>query len=229
MLNINMQLLIKWMACLSLTAGLSACSYQQHFENSSSDYGSRTSMNEATGFRTYNTQLKAADHNNHTMAFSQATSDVIDDMKGIRTSFVIITDKNAYVAILLDGTATGMKGKGTSNRSDRTIAQSGIDHHSDVTQSLKPGDIVMDKYSFPTIPNPQDLSSELQTELTQTVRKMHPNITNVFISANQQFINQFSQYAHEAWRGVSLSPYVPDLNNLVKNHFGDHGIIELTP
>lgn len=225
----NMQLLIKWIACLSLTAGLTACSYKQHFENSASDYGSRTSMNEATGFRTYNTQLKAADHNNHSMAFSQNSSDVIDDMKGIRTSFVILTDKNAYVAILLDNTATGMKGKGTKNGSDRTIAQSGVDDHSDITESLKPGEIAMEKYSFPTIPNPQDLSSELQTEMTQAIRKLHPEITNVFISANQQFINRFSQYAHEAWRGASLAPYLPELNALVKDHFGDHGVIELTP
>src|SRR5690242_14037210 len=94
--------LIKGLACLSLALGLSACSYQRHFESSPSDYGSRTDMNEATGFRTYNTQLKAADHHNHTMTFSQSSSDVIDDMKGIRTSFVIVTDKNAYVAILLD-------------------------------------------------------------------------------------------------------------------------------
>lgn len=222
--------LIKWIACLTLATGLTGCtSYKQHFENSPSDYGSRTSMHEATGFRTYNTQRRAADHNNNTMAYSQSSSDAVDDMKGIRTSFVIVTDKNAYVAILLDSTATGMKGKGTKYRGDRRIASPGVDHHSDVTESLKPGDIAMNKYSFPTIPDPQDISSELQTELTQKIRGLHPGITNVFISANQDFINRFSQYAHEAWRGVSLQPYVSDLNALVKDHFGDHGIIQLTP
>ncbi|WP_127587524.1 hypothetical protein [Paenibacillus koleovorans] len=221
--------MMKWMACVAITTSLTACSYKRHFENSPSDYGSRTAQHEATGYRTYNTQLRAADHNNTTMSFSQTDSDVIDDMKGIRSSFVILTDKNVYVAILLDGTATGAKGKGTRYRSDRTIASPGVDDHSSIVKPLQPGDIAMEKYSFPTIPNPQDISSELQTELTQKIRELHPDKVNVFLSANADFINQFSRYAHEAWRGAPLQPYVPELNALVQDHFGDHGIIDLTP
>ncbi|MDF2669212.1 MAG: hypothetical protein K0R67_1518 [Paenibacillus sp.] len=221
--------LIKWFACITLLANMCACTYKEEFESSPSDYGSRTDKNEATGIRSYNTQMKAADHNNHKMVFSQYSSDVIDDMKGIRSSFVIITDKNAYVAILLDGTATGAKGKGIKNRSDRTIISPGIDDHSDITKSLKPGDIAMEKYSFPTIPNPQDLSSELHEDLSKVIRQLHPEITNVFVSANQDFINQFSQYAHESWRGAPLDTYVPQFNSLVLNHFGGQGIIESTP
>ncbi|MBD2864108.1 hypothetical protein [Paenibacillus oceani] len=208
---------------------ISACSYQKHFEAGPSDYGSRTESHERSGFRTYNTQLKAADHHNNSLQFTQSTTDAVDDMKGIRSSFVFVTDKNAYVAIVLDKTATGTKGKGTILFSDRTIASPGVDDHSDVSYVLPKGDVVMDKYSFDTIPNPQDLSSELVKELSALVRQHHPNITNVFISANQQFINRMSTYALEVWKGGSLQPYVADFNSLVKDHFGDHGIIETNP
>ncbi len=225
----KLNLLIKWFTCISLMAAISACNYKEKFESSPSDYGSRTHNSKANGFRTFNTQLKAADHNNTSMVFSQATSDVIDDLKGIRSSFVILTEKNAYVAVLLDNTATGTKGKGIKNGTDRTITMPGVDDRSDTTKSLKPGDIAMEKYSFPMIPNPQDLSSELHEMVTREIRQMHPQIANVFVSANQDFINQFSQYAHESWRGTSLQSQVPQLNTLVQSHFGGQGIIQLTP
>ncbi|PYI49973.1 YhcN/YlaJ family sporulation lipoprotein [Paenibacillus flagellatus] len=213
----------------AVAACLNACSYQKHFENSPSDYGSRTEAKEQTGYRTYNTMLKAADHTNNRLEFVQATSDVVDDLKGIRSSFVFVTDKNAYVALVVDNTATGMKGKGTILFSDRTIASPGVDDHSDISNVLPPGHVVMDKYSFDTIPSPHDLSSELTRSVSERVRQNHPDITNVFVSANQQFINRMSGYAHEAWRGRSLQPYVPEFNAIVSDHFGDHGIIDTTP
>ncbi|GAA3410021.1 hypothetical protein ACFFNY_30820 [Paenibacillus hodogayensis] len=219
------------LTCIALAAlvWIAACSYQKQFESGPSDYGSRTETEEKRNYRSYNTQLKAADHNNTRLDFVQSTTDAVDELKGVRSSFVIVTDKNAYVAAVLDNTATGMKGKGTILFSDRTIASPGVDDHSDVSYVLPPGDIVMDKYSFDTIPNPQDLSSELVRRLTERVMELHPNVAHVFVSANQQFINRFSEYAHEAWRGSSLQPYVSDFNALVQDHFGDHGVIDPNP
>ncbi|TNJ65907.1 hypothetical protein FE784_13400 [Paenibacillus hemerocallicola] len=225
----NRRTLYQSCAVLAAVVWISACSYQKHFESSPSDYGSRTETHERTGYRTYNTQLRAADHNNGTLAFVQSTTDAVDDLKGIRSSFVMVTDKNVYVAVVPDNTATGLKGKGTILFSDRTIASSGVDDHSDVSYVLPPGNIVMDKYSFDTIPNPQDLSSEFVHALSACVAQYHPGVQNVFVSANQQFINRLSEYAHEAWRGQSLQPYIQDFNALVKDHFGDHGIIETNP
>jgi len=225
----NRRILVRSCVALAAFAWLSGCSYRKHFESGPSDYGSRNETHEKSGFHTYNTQLKAADHNNNRLDFIQSTTDAVDDLKGIRSSFVFVTDKNAYVAVVLDNTATGMKGKGTMLFSDRTIASRGVDDHSGVSYELPPGDIVMDKYSFDTIPNPQDLSSELVRELEARVRQYHPQVTNVFVSANKDFINRFSEYAHEAWRGQSLQPYVQDFNGLVKDHFGDHGVIDPNP
>lgn len=218
-------------ALLTAASLFAGCSYQKRFESGPTDYGSRTETHEKSQsqFHSYNTQLKAADHANHSLQFVQQTTDAVDDLKGVRSSFVFVTDKNAYVATVLDNTATGMKGKGTILFSDRTIASPGMDHHSDVSYVLPPGDVVMDKYSFDTIPNPQDLSSELTREVEARVRQYHPDVKNVFVSANRDFINRFSEYAHEAWRGNSLQPYVENFNGLVQDHFGDHGVIETNP
>ncbi|MDF2722147.1 MAG: hypothetical protein K0Q59_1822 [Paenibacillus sp.] len=225
----NRRTLYRSFAVLATVVLFSACSYQKQFESGPSDYGSRTETNEKTGYHTYNTQLKAADHDNNKLEFVQSTSDALDELKGVRSSFVFVTDKNAYVALVFDNTATGMKGKGTILFSDRTIASPGVDDHSNISYELPYGNVVMDKYSFDTIPNPQDLSSEFVAQLSQRVAEQHPGIKNVFVSANQQFINQLSLYANEAWQGRPLQPYVEPFNALVKDHFGDHGIIDTTP
>lgn len=205
---------------------VSACSYQKHFENSPSDYGSRTEAHENTGFRTYNTQLRAADHTNRALEYQQAISNEVDDLKGIRSSIVFTTDKNAYVAVILDNTATGTKGKGSIHFSDRTIASIGDNDRPNVFRPWPKGQVVDKKYSFDTIPSPHDLSSELVQAIVQKVRSVHPTITNVYVSANQQFINRFSEYANLYWRGESLQPYTADFNALVQQHFNDHGFID---
>lgn len=218
-------------SCAVLAAALvalTACNYQKKFESGPSDYGSRNEAHEKN-FRTYNTQLRAADHNNTRLEFVQSTTDAVDDLKGVRSSFVFVTDKNAYVAIVLDNTATGTKGKGTILFSDRTIASPGVDHHSNVSYALPPGYVVMDKYSFDTIPNPQDISSEFVQELSARVAQYHPTVNNVFVSANQQFINRLSVYAHESWRGQPLQPYVDEFNALANDHFGGQGMIQTKP
>lgn len=209
---------------------LPACTaYQKHFENSPSDYGSRTEDHEPSGVRTYNTQLKAADHQNNRLEFVRTTTNEVDSLQGIRSSFVFVTDKNAYVAIVLDNTATGTKGKGTIRFSDRTIASHGVDDFTHESNELRSGDVVMDKNSFDTIPNPHDLSTELVAAVTERVRKLHPDIKDVFISANQQFINKLSGYAHDAWKGLPLQPHLGEFNALVQEQFGTDGRIDPNP
>jgi len=213
----------------ALIIGLTNCSYQKHYEHGPADYGSRTEAHENGRAAYPHTQSRTADHNNKMMAYSQTTSDAIADMNGIRASFVILTDKNAYVAIVLDNTATGAKGKGELTPSDRTIGAPDIDHHSSITQYWTSGDVVREKYSYDTIADPQNISNELQSELANKVRELHPNVQHVFVSANQHFVNQISRYAHEAWKGNSLDPFLAEFNKLVGDHFGDRGIMPQTP
>ena len=213
----------------ALMAAMTACTsdYQKDFENSAYDYGSRTELHEQ--YRSMSYSAQTADHDNKSLQLDKAAGDAVDRMPGIRSSLVFVTDKNVYVALVLDDTATGTKGRGKMLRSDRTIASRGIDDYSDASYKLPPGHALMERYSYNTVPDPNGLSSELRNEVTAVIRQHYPEVTNVFISANRDYVNRLIQLAHEVWQGKPLDPYLEEFNTMAKGHFGNQGAVMIQP
>jgi YhcN/YlaJ family sporulation lipoprotein len=196
---------------------LSACNYQKQFESSESDYGTRNVGDEDTTIISrpqVQANQKGGGHFNTKLAYSQPASDLISSQRGIRDSIVVVSHSNAYVALLLDQSATGMKGKGTELPSDNRIGSNQF-HERGEGRLRPPEAIWTEKYSFDAIPDDADLSSELKALVTAKVRAAFPDVANVYVSANPQFLNEMSHYAHEAWRGHSLEPYLQHNNSMV--------------
>lgn len=212
--------------CLCLT--ITGCVYQKKFESKPNDYGSRSISGPDASGKSGPTAMQASaltDHHNGLIQYSQQLSDLVSDMAGIRDSFVVVSDKNAYVAIILDGTATGSKGKGIEIPSDNTITSNQYHFVPRTHETVPPGTIMYNKYSFDTIPNHDDISSELKQQLTSKITEGNPQIQGVFISANRNFINIMSQYAHQAWRGESLQNELQPFNTLMQQVFGEKTLI----
>ncbi|PDO10480.1 MAG: hypothetical protein BLM47_07050 [Candidatus Reconcilbacillus cellulovorans] len=129
------------------------------------------------------------------------TAAKIRDLKGIRDAFVALSGPNAYVAVILDATATGTKGKGRLNRSDRSMSSADMNDRSDVRRKLDPGTVLTEKYSYLHVPNAGDLSDELQLKIADLVRTTRPEIARVHISANAEFVNLMSRLALHEWQG----------------------------
>jgi hypothetical protein len=210
--------------CIALTA-MSGCSYKKQFEAGASDYGSRqlSAPDKALDTRPNPLSAKSVpDHQNRTLVYSKSASDAIADMKGVREAFVFVTDKNAYAAIVLDQSATGMVNNGRQGLqiSDNTITSNNFHRHPDYNFTLRPGIVATDKYSYVTADKQEDLSSELKAQAESRVRELHSQLSHVFISANQQYVNELSMLAHAAWRGQSLNSYIDPFNSLSKDMFG---------
>lgn len=210
-----------WCAIFAIAVPLSACTdYQRQFESGSSDYGSRTEYDERAGQPVRMQANLAADHNNTKIAYNQAASDAVSALNGVRSAYVFGTDRHVYVAVLPDSTATGIKGQGKTKHSSRDMNTGDHQFSPHQRYTLPSGDVVLDKYTYPTIPRPENLSSEFVDEVNRTVASMYPSIQLVFVSANAHFINQFSQLANKAWRGEPLEPSLPQFNQWVGEHFG---------
>jgi hypothetical protein len=209
--------------CIALTA-LAGCSYKKQFESGASDYGSRqlSAPDQAYDTRPHGLSMQSAsDHQNRTLVYSKSASDAIADMKGIREAFVFITDKNAYAAIVLDQSATGMvnNGKQGLQISDNSITSNQFHRIPQNSVTLRPGTVATDKYSYATAEKTEDLSSELRAQAEARVRELHPQLNGIFISANIQYVNEMSILAHEAWRGKGLHGYVEQFNALSQDMF----------
>ncbi|GAB2701234.1 hypothetical protein ACFQWB_06105 [Paenibacillus thermoaerophilus] len=214
-------LLVLAIAALAI-AGACTNSYTKRFQEGPSDYSSKTGEDhELPNQRMLSApnDIHARHHLNATLDIDHNTAGLINDLRGIRESYVAIAGTNAYVAIIIDNSGTGMKGKGTLQPSDRTIGQTTMNDVSDKAYRLKPGMVVMDKYSYNLIPNHDDISTELQVKIADIVRTVHPDVAYVHISANGEFINEMNRYAQMTWQGRSVSDQIASFNAMVSQYF----------
>ena len=211
------------LAGVALT-GISGCNYTSHYEKSLNDFGSRKVNDpKVKSLQRYNTlSADPNQHDNTSIAYSAELSKALIGLDGIGAAIVMLSDKNAYVAIALDGAATGTKAHGgRSSREQSRIGEVDPNIHGK-NQPLGSQNLVSPFNSCYTVKDPKSLSSELKQVVAQNVRQLKPDIRDVHISANMDFINRMNDFAMEAWMGRSLTPLTPQFNALVKSHFGSN-------
>ena len=84
------------------------------FQASKSNYGTRIGYEQQSfnGVRLYGPVLGQKHHMNTTLHYNKELSAALSDMSGIFNAVVMVTNHNAYAAIMLDNTGTGTKGVG---------------------------------------------------------------------------------------------------------------------
>lgn len=140
-------------------------------------------------------------------------------MDGVSAAYVLLTDQNAYVAIATDDTATGTSARGQVRDQNNTGTMEGIYDPERNTSYAPPNNIVNKTNSDYTIRNPKDLSSKLKQKIAKKVRELHPDIQEVFITANADILNRMNVYAIHAWQGNNLDSYIEEFKNMAKTHF----------
>ncbi len=203
-----------------LTVSFSACNYKKQYEQSGNNYGSQVGkLNQQP--KMYGLQEKGGiNHNNHELQFRQDLSSMIERLPGIATSIVMLTDKNAYVAIMLDYTGTGTKGKGTRSETDNTGSNLGLFDPYSTNQYADPNKLATDTNSYFTVYDHEEIAHELKQKIALQMRKAVPYVREVHISANRDFINQMNIYAMDARKGMDLNAYVDEFNNNAIHFFG---------
>lgn len=208
-----------------LSFSLFACNYRAYFErNSGYDYGSR--KNQDAQMRSYDTNSSdPSQHDNRYFEYSAAISRQISALPGIASAIVFLTDRNAYVGIMTDWTATGTHSSGSVGREQQNGGMMDgfynvdtYDAPSSVPGALA-GQMATNHNSYFTLKDVSDLSTKLKQTIGNEVRRAHPRVEEVHISANREFVNQLVEYANAARTGSQLASITPDFNRLVKYMF----------
>jgi YhcN/YlaJ family sporulation lipoprotein len=207
-----------------LTVWLGGCSnhYYEQYEQSDSNLGMRRETEDRTenNRRSYGFQINdTRHHNNARFRFSPEAARKVRQIQGIAHSYVLITDKNAYVAIVTDNTATGSASKGKARDLNNVGTTQGMDNPDGGTSYADPRKLADENNGFYTMKKPQDISSMLQEKVARAVRGVHPEVLEVFISANRDFVNRLNSYAIKTRQGQTLDPYRDELNALVRKQF----------
>ena len=157
---------------------------------------------------------------NTTLHYNKELSAALSDMSGIFNAVVMVTNHNAYAAIMLDNTGTGTKGVGTTRETNNTGNTRGMYDPKTGNQSPDPNEVATGNNSYYTETSPDNLSHLLKQTIAKKLRNKKPQLLEVYITANRGFVNQMSIYQVEAQKGVNLNGYLTDFNKLVIKHFG---------
>lgn len=194
---------------------LPACSnyYKEQFDQSGSNLGQRdeADMRALNETRAYGYTHKGKHHQNKTMHLSVDTGTKLTEMEGIHMAHVLITDQNAYVALVLDLSATGTLESGTphtmfgGDRSGRPF--------------VKNGEVKTEIDAPFTTPDEKNISSKLKQKVALKVRELNPHVVEVFISANEEFNTLLGKYHRLQWFGESLDSHVQQFNDSIERFF----------
>ncbi|GIP34831.1 YhcN/YlaJ family sporulation lipoprotein [Paenibacillus sp. J2TS4] len=186
------------------------------------NYGSSKEVPRAEqGNRTYGIQQQStALHNNSSLVFSQKLSREVESLDGVNSAIVMLTDHNAYCAILVDNSATGTTGS-TSERKETNNSGTSLGRYNPFTfnQYANPNDLATGINNYDTVEEPDRLAHGFKQTIANKIREAHPSVQQVYISANRDFINQMNTYAQESWKGYPLDSYVEQFNTTVKQLF----------
>jgi hypothetical protein len=226
------------LAVIVLSAGLGGCNYKGYFQKSAYDYASRkpgdpkmsrvTSHGPAAGEGAGDQGMAGRDdrrtnpHDNRFFRYSPEASYAVSHLPGIATAIVMWTDRNAYVGLMTDWTATGTKSRGGADtqEQDNTGTTEGVYNIDTGSPRWDYRQLATPYNSYFTHRSIGDLSVELRQVVGDTVRLYHPDVEEVHISANREFVNQLLEFAKAAWSGRPLQPLTPAFNKLVSYMFG---------
>ena len=67
--------------------------------------------------------------------------------------------------------------------------------------------------------NNQQLSRQKEDQIAREVRKVHPNIQNVYVSTNPDFVDRINSYMMDVQQGRPVAGFVDQLNEMVQRIF----------
>ncbi|RUS46720.1 hypothetical protein [Cohnella sp. AR92] len=217
-----------------LVMGLAACgSYTAKFQKSSKDYSSREpndpKVDHVQSYGTLTAKTQQSSHDNRYFKYSSQTSYDVRGLPGVNSAIVMLTDKNAYVGIMTDWTATGTKSHGgaSTREQDNSGTTEGVYNVDTGGKTPVYREMVTPYNSYFSHKDVSDLSSEFRQKIGDTVRKDNPGLNEVFISANREFVNQLLLFARASWSGQPTEPLTGDFNTLVKYIFSQGEAIPL--
>jgi YhcN/YlaJ family sporulation lipoprotein len=153
-----------------------------------------------------------SDHSNARMEISNKIADAISSMDEVDTATVLITNQNAYVAVVLDnGTGYGATNFGDSitGRAGPKMTPNSAGSNATTNNMGRRGAGSGD----------EGVTDDLKAKIAEKVRSVEPGIDQVYISANPDFVGRMRGYGERFQNGQPIRGMILEFNTLVKRIF----------
>jgi hypothetical protein len=203
---------------------IAACSlYSGNKDGNSKNYTSLSDPNIQSGSRMYGSNEPGVIvvHNNKELRYSRELSNKLANISGVRSAMVMLTERNAYTAILIDKSVTGTRGPRSKEETNHTGTSFGTYDPHTLNQAVENWRLATGINNYDTVQNHEDIASAFKQKIATTLRAANPKINEVFISANRDFVNQLTAYAIESgWGETPLNNRINEFNGTVNRFFG---------
>lgn len=153
-----------------------------------------------------------SDHSNARMEISNQIADAISSMDEVDTATVLITNQNAYVAVVLDNGT----GYGSTNLGNSISGKAGPK----MTPNSAGSNATTDRMGRRGAGSGDEgVTDDLKAKIAEKVRSIEPNIDQVYISANADFVGRMRGYGERFQNGQPIRGMIIEFNNLVKRIF----------
>lgn len=140
-------------------------------------------------------------HKNSNMVQSKQLSEEIAAMDNVDRAMVFLTDRNAYVGVVLEDDADFKRMDADRSRFKRYSATS------DTTDNDVSNDVS------------DELPSVVKRDIAQKVKSLKPDLDYVFVSANPQFIDSLDDYVTALSEGRPVRGMIDEFNDMVERMF----------
>ncbi|WP_158297363.1 YhcN/YlaJ family sporulation lipoprotein [Paenibacillus antibioticophila] len=194
------------------------------------------------------------------LKYSPALSNKVAGLSDIQTAHVVVTDRDAYVAVTLHGTNNN-PGTGSGISEMSTGRSTGINNHRGMTNSsgsygansetrgsggngglargltgrsgtagslldINRGDGGMGTGTFNGVENgteagrvTDNVTQQVKDQVTDVIKKTAPNIRNVYVSNDSDFVSRVGSYATESRGGSALQDMISDFQTMIDRVF----------
>jgi hypothetical protein len=213
--------------CIFILIGLlaSSCSlaYSGKRGSRSTNYGSLSDPNMRNSSRMYGSHEPGGIvvHNNSQLRYSRDLSMKVGHVPGVAAAIVMLTERNAYAAVLIKNNAHSTWGVNTKRETNNTGTDIGIYDPINFNEAVENWRLATGVNNYQTVQKHENINSAFKQNIAQTIRAANSTIHDVFISANRDFINQLNAYAIESdWGNASLNIRLNEFNGTANRLFG---------
>jgi hypothetical protein len=203
---------------------IAACSfYSGDKGGNSKNYTSLNDPSIQSGSRMYGSNQPGSIvvHNNKKLRYSRELSNKLANIPGVRSAIVMLTEVNAYTAILIDNSVTGTRGPNSKQETNHSGASFGTYDPHTLNQAVENWRLATGINNYETVQNHEDITAQFKQKIAIILRAANPKINEVFISANRDFINQLTAYAIESdWGETTLDKRINAFNGTANRLFG---------
>jgi YhcN/YlaJ family sporulation lipoprotein len=143
-------------------------------------------------------------HKNYRMEMSEKIAESITRMGTVKSSYVMLTDHNAYVAVSL------VEEKPTGNPKMMSRTNSGYMGKEGVRMSRQMSTLSTGH---------QMLTAQIKDEIAGEVKRLRPSVEHVYVSANPDFVGRMNAYMNDVKLGHPIQGFIAEFNSMVERVF----------